>query len=1019
MEDVQKKNTEINLDILGQMISRKMEQSANADPLSVLVSLLGSSFACDRVYIIERRKNGTFERTYEWSADSVVSEIDVFRNEPPENFELLYQRFNQNHEVFYEKTSVLKDLRPALYQNLSRRKIDAIIADQILFKGADLGFIGIDNPSAEDAEKIISCLKGLRSYINVIMYSRSLRNTILEAGFLDRLTEAGSRLALSDLLDRLPPDGPLGIFAVDIVGLKNINDTEGHDVGDGMLRDTAAVLFRVFSPGCVYRYRGGELIALYFEGEEGNLSGKAKEAETLLKEKEIPFVSAFRYENPLITDFDVLMRRLDLQLNENKRFVRNVMETGKQETMNGKSLVIADLNERKVIPIYDMTQEEYSGNLEEKIQERYERIHPEDQPMYQSFWNLETLRGRFRTRPTDRHSIVFRILSDNGYHWMMESMELLELSDAVFRILITIETGNFVPDHVSLHESVPMSAKHARADVVMYRKQEFFHRASIWQAQSDSERIVMAAMDVNHFKLYNSIFSHEAGNRLLEMIQNALLDLTQEFRGISGYMGNDNFALMAPVYDLSEEEIIERFESFLHSLDIPNLFTPQIGLYFCDDKHELPGEQYEWASLALDSPADSTDALIRVFSRESFDSRKAEQLLMLEIEKAFIKDEFIFYLQPKVNMETGQLISFEALVRWNKDGKILPPGMFVEAMEKAGMIHKLDLTVLHQVCTWIRGRIERNLPVIPVSVNLSRADFVYDNISKTVNDIVESYDIPPSLIQIEITESAFFDDDGELRRNVDSMHSSGHRILLDDFGKGYSSYTSLHSMSLDVLKLDKQFIDSMDQEEVRNIVETIVRMAHMLGLLVIAEGVETKEQAEELISLNCYYCQGYHFYKPLPVEEAEKLIETMALIQTEKPFHSGIRFSHLSFAQLINEKLIPDESIDAIAGPLAIIELTDEHVHIIQMNDAYAAMIAVDVTDTGGKESFMSRMEESEEEIRKSFAAADRNPGHKSYSVFHRKDGTDVILEASIYPITVTKDARFYLISMREADHMP
>ena len=140
----------------------------------------------------------------------------------------------------------------------------------------------------------------------------------------------------------------------------------------------------------------------------------------------------------------------------------------------------------------------------------------------------------------------------------------------------------------------------------------------------------------------------------------------------------------------------------------------------------------------------------------------------------------------------------------------------------------------------------------------------------------------------------------------------------------------------------------------------------------------------------------------------------MALIQTEKPFHSYIRFSHLSFAQLINEKLIPDESIDAIAGPLAIIELTDEHIRIIQMNEAYASILMMDNSDADGKESFMNQMEDNEDNVRRNFRIADDLPGYRSSSGYRKPDGTMVDLEAAIYPISVTKDARFYLISIRE-----
>ena len=996
-----------------EQIYQKTRNAGESDSCQALVSAIGTAFSCARVNLFERRTNGSFELVSEFCRAGTASSADYItgiENDQLKAWQKLYGE--TENEVFFRKEAIQKT-DPALYRIMENLKTDLLIGSTISYRGSLLGILFIDSPQSMNEKEISGLFSILRPYLSEMMFNRKLHRLLNQAGFIDSLTGAGTRLALNDLLERMPSENPFGVLLVDLIGLKRINDTEGHHVGNQKLKMTADVLGSVFNPNYVFRFEGGTFLVMVIEPGEEKLYQKYEEISALLDQKKVETAIVVHYEPRRDIDFDVLIRRLSLRLHEQKRILRSNITDNAANGLSGRSLIMADLVSHTITALFCPPEDRLEGNLESIMEKRLESVHPEDQDMFRDFWNEHEIRGRFRLKPTESHAIVFRVLKNGNYIWVQERMELLERNESVFRILLTIEKGDFLENYTSVKESVPMEAEHARAGLTMYRNREFFHRASAWQSQNPSGKTLMIAMDINHFKLYNSIFGIKAGNRVLQMMQDLLLQLSRQHHGISGYMGNDNFVLMVPQKEDTTEESVRAVEEVMRSVDVPALFLPHAGIYVSHDRYELPSEQYEWASLALDQISGNTNDLVAAFDRKIYEQRRQEQLLLIDIEQGILDDEFTFYLQPKVNMHTGRLLSFEALVRWIKDGRVIPPSVFVDPMEKYGTIHTLDMIVLRKVCEWLKERIDQNLPVIPVSVNLSRADFSAHNIADLVEKTIRSYNLPPHLIQVEITESTFFEDDRVIRRNVNILHDSGHNILLDDFGKGYSSYTSLSSMSLDVLKLDKKFIDDLNKEEDRRIVETIIRMAHMIGLLVIAEGVETKEQADLLINLNCYYCQGYYFYRPMPAREAGKLIENTNLIQSEHPFIAGMRFGSLSFAQLVEEKYLTASEIDHIIGPLAIFEVTDSYIHILQMNTAYADILSMQENDKEGRETFMEDMAQSEEEVRNSFAQADLNPGYSSTSGYHRSDGTEILLKASIYPISKTENARFYLVSLK------
>jgi EAL domain-containing protein (putative c-di-GMP-specific phosphodiesterase class I) len=246
-----------------------------------------------------------------------------------------------------------------------------------------------------------------------------------------------------------------------------------------------------------------------------------------------------------------------------------------------------------------------------------------------------------------------------------------------------------------------------------------------------------------------------------------------------------------------------------------------------------------------------------------------------EMHKALEGNEFKVYLQPKVDLKTGEISGAEALVRWeHPELGLLSPDKFISIFEKNGFIVKLDMYVFEQVCINLRKWIDLGYDVVPVSVNLSRVHFLNSNFISDYHKIKKKYLICDNLIEIEITESVVFsnENENEVFKVMRKIRDVGFEISMDDFGSGYSCLGLLKEMPIDTLKLDRMFLKNIEEYKSQIIVSNIVDMAKHLNLNVISEGVETEKQVDFLRDIGCDMAQGFVFAKPEPVETYEKLI---------------------------------------------------------------------------------------------------------------------------------------------------
>ncbi len=386
-------------------------------------------------------------------------------------------------------------------------------------------------------------------------------------------------------------------------------------------------------------------------------------------------------------------------------------------------------------------------------------------------------------------------------------------------------------------------------------------------------------LDVKQFKLINDKYGYGRGNEVLRDISNTLRgEFKSENEEIFSRFTADSFHIILNYEVISDIELrikslfLDIKKSILES-KLLNQIEFNCGVKLIEKEENLIQLIGDKAMIAL-KRAKTNNEPISYYNEAMRLQILEEQEIENHSKAAFKNEEFKLYVQPKYNIENSEIIGGEALVRWVHPQKgMIFPDKFIPLFEKNGDIIKLDEYMLRKSCEWLKLRIEKGLSYIPISVNQSRLNLYNKEHIDNFTAIVDSYRIPRSLIEVEITENMFLEDLDLVKMSLENLHAYGFKVSMDDFGSGHSSLNMLQDINVDVIKLDRKFCNSnANEERGRKIIKNIVSMAKELNIEIIAEGVELKEQAEFLKGIGCIKAQGYYYSKPVPVEDFEKLL---------------------------------------------------------------------------------------------------------------------------------------------------
>ncbi len=526
----------------------------------------------------------------------------------------------------------------------------------------------------------------------------------------------------------------------------------------------------------------------------------------------------------------------------------------------------------------------------------------------------------------------------------------------------------------------------------LYDRKTFFEVVDKKLPQIKPGTYCLIAVDIEHFRLYNQIYGRKEGDYLLEYVADCLKNMLYEQMGAAGYLGGDNFGIFIP----DQKELLENLNT-----DITNGvkrishtvgFLPAFGVCEIDDLTFSAVTLYDRATLALSQVIGNYTNRICYYDDSMTDQIEEEINLLSEIQKALENQEFTFFAQPQCDISTGKIVGAESLVRWYHHSKgLISPGVFIPVLEKNGFIADLDRYVWDKVCAWIKSWLDRGYRPVPISINVSRIDIFSMDVPAYLLHLVEKYGLKTYMLKIEITESAYAENNDKIKKTVKDLQEAGFLVMMDDFGSGYSSLNMLKNVAVDVLKIDMRFLDISEQEQEKGIgiLESVVNMSRQMGVPIIVEGVETKKQEDFLLGMGCRYTQGFYYYKPLPISEFEKLLTDQKNLDFDGLWCKKVEALHIR--ELLDSNLFSDTMLNNLLGATAFYDIHDNQIEITRMNDQYYRLAGITSDeDADNSRKFWNHVPDEEQEMLFSvFEEAYVNPlkGAQGYVHYKRTDG--------------------------------
>lgn len=476
----------------------------------------------------------------------------------------------------------------------------------------------------------------------------------------------------------------------------------------------------------------------------------------------------------------------------------------------------------------------------------------------------------------------------------------------------------------------------------LYTKLKFYQKVRQMLTEVQGEKFAFVRIDIDRFKMINNFYGIKEGDKVLKSIAQELIRISTAFDNfLYARLENDVFACCLPYKEENIELLVNALQLNLKKVNKDYNIKVSCGVYVINDYNMDVSEMYDRAYLAAKNCKGKFVQNVAYYDESMIENMRQEQFIINEVNKALEEEQFAVFLQPKVNLVTGKPYGAEALVRWmHPERGMISPGEFIPIYERNGIIGRLDQYMWRSVCKLLRKWLDEGKNPDPISVNVSRVNIYNPHLVEIFNKLITEFQIPPHLLNLEITESAFMEDQALIMKTMHRLHELGFRIMMDDFGSGYSSLNILKDMEIDYLKIDMQFLqqDVEFNGKGEKVLTSIVRMAKWLHLPSIVEGVETAEQVDFLKCIGCEYAQGFYFAKPMPVADYEKYIEKEHKKEAQRARNENINM----ISELWNTRSTVSVLFDILDVPIAVYEYRNDKMELLRSNKMYENCIATD-----------------------------------------------------------------------------
>lgn len=678
----------------------------------------------------------------------------------------------------------------------------------------------------------------------------------------------------------------------------------------------------------------------------------------------------------------ILFRPVD---EKNKNLFYNLADTTiydelfELNLLSGTYKILFHQNDKFVLP-------EREGNIEAMCRDVADNmVHPDDRDSFLQLFDFSSLVERLKDNGKILKGEFRKKLLNGGYCWASLTLVLFRCGDEKEMIIMC-----FIQDIDARKkkEAVEQEKREEKDSLTgLFRYGPFFNRVEELLLKALHKQFYMVAVDIEHFKLFNEWYGEEEGDRFLINIGKQLQETEKQYGLAAGYMGGDDFAILLPEDAAIVEQLEKKIYDYVKKYGGSTGFLPAFGIYPVKERDIPVSMMYDRAVIALNTVKGNYRNRTGWYDAEMKQRMEDDQVLLSEIQRALDNREFVFYVQPQCNILTGRIIGMESLVRWEHPVRgLVSPGEFIPLLEKNGFITNLDLYIWDMVCQYLQKWQQSGHKPVPVSVNMSRMDIYAIDVVSEFKDLIKKYNIDPGLLEIEITESAYAEDDSMIRKVVEELRKAGFPVLMDDFGSGYSSLNMLKDVNVDVIKIDTKFLDMSENSRSRGmgILETVVRMAKIMQMKVIAEGVEEKEQADFLRNIGCIYAQGYYYYRPMPVADMEKLLSNEDNID-----YRGIQarqMTQLKLEDLFNEDITSETMLNNMLGGIALYDVYEDQCEILRVNEEYYRITGDNPVDLEERKRFVFNQVYGEDLdwVLNIFEKAYENPVRGAEGIFRR-----------------------------------
>ena len=490
-------------------------------------------------------------------------------------------------------------------------------------------------------------------------------------------------------------------------------------------------------------------------------------------------------------------------------------------------------------------------------------VHKDDLPTFNIF--LDQLKAAIDGRPCgiapdeEKATVAVRLLSENDTYIYQNIDCWLEREEGkINRIFVMTEPLDVKEVHrIRIAETFTSDR-----NPMLIQKQAI----ELIQANPD-KKFAVVQFDVAKFKMIIADYGEKKADELLNFFVATLKVICNKYQ-IYSRLSADVFMIITPYEnEQSLYDYVELLDS--HLLGYGGMqYRLVYGICPIGDLTGGLRQYGDAAAMARQNIKSNALEKVAFFEADLKKNISASKFIEDNMNQALTNGEFVMYLQPKFRISDGKATGAEALVRWiMPEHGIVPPNDFVPVFEKNGFVVKMDRYIWEEACKLIRKWIDKGITPLPISVNVSRRHLKNTDFIDVLDQLVEKYDIPKNCLEIEITETV---DEAGIVESMEMLKAHDYTLLMDDFGSGYSSLNTLKNTKFDVIKFDRMFLNNfIGSDRGQKIVEYTIRMTKAIGLDMVAEGVETKEQAEFLECCGCDTAQGFYYAKPMPVDEFE------------------------------------------------------------------------------------------------------------------------------------------------------